>query len=333
MDFAFNTFLFFGKLYSTAVLVYSFRRKRCFASYIIRLLFLIMIPGLVLQSCEDMGAAFIIAVYVLVMCESVLSLATIWIHPGNRKTKERFACILAAVSLVSGIAINGWFASCLIEKNPVISQKVDEICERINTDWSVVSGLISSKEQSEDEYTVVYDEENTIANNMDTVLLLQEHEWEKLSVSEKKDVLNVILSIECRCLGINRKIKLEFRELGKETVGSYGYSSSTIYISSQLLEEGSAHENLDALCHEVFHAAEYQFVDIYLSLSEADRKSIFINHDLAETYLYELNNYIDGENDYSAYRNQRCEIDSRVYGAASVKDYYARIEKYLAEND
>ena len=50
--------------------------------------------------------------------------------------------------------------------------------------------------------------EQTIANNMDTILLLQEDEWEKLSAQERLDVLQAVANIEQRYLGLPNELNV-----------------------------------------------------------------------------------------------------------------------------
>lgn len=188
--------------------------------------------------------------------------------------------------------------------------------------------LLSSSESA----TETYGDEFTIAENIDTVLLLQEDEWKRLSLDERMDVLQCICNIEGNYLGLSKGIHIYASELDEYILGYYNNSASTIQISIDLLEVGDPYETLDTVCHEMFHAAQHRYVEIYEGLDDSSKNSYFLYN--ASVYVDEFKNYKSGRktDDIYEYYGQMCERDARSYAAMSVADYYQKISEYLDQN-
>lgn len=82
-----------------------------------------------------------------------------------------------------------------------------------------------------------YGEQYTIAANIDTVLLLQKEEWEKLDLDERMDVLQCICDIEGNCLGLDRGIHIYASKLDENCWGLPG----TAWIYRRRLSEKIGH--------------------------------------------------------------------------------------------
>lgn len=77
--------------------------------------------------------------------------------------------------------------------------------------------------------------EQTIANNMDTILLLQEDEWEKLSAQERLDVLQTVANIEQRYLGLPNELNVGVANLDANILGYYTDKTHEIIVSADSL--------------------------------------------------------------------------------------------------
>lgn len=170
-------------------------------------------------------------------------------------------------------------------------------------------------------------QEQTIANHMDTILLLQEEQWRQLTVDQQLDVLQTVANIECRYLGIPHELNVGAVPTDEDTYGFYVDSTYEIVISMASLLNDPPEEVLDTVCHEAYHSYQHCLVDIYDTL-DAESKDLRL-FQKAETYQEEFQNYSDGEDDFGSYYNQACESDARAYAADAVLDYYGRIEEYL----
>lgn len=100
----------------------------------------------------------------------------------------------------------------------------------------------------------------TVKNNIDMVRLLREEEWKELSPQQKLDVLGVVLNIEIRYLGLNHEVYLKSSVLNGETAAHYNHKDHEIVIDLGQLKTASAADVLDSLCHECFHAYQYQMI-------------------------------------------------------------------------
>lgn len=170
-------------------------------------------------------------------------------------------------------------------------------------------------------------QEQTIRNNMDTVLLLREKEWSRLSVKQRVDVLQCIANIEAHYLGLPHELNVIARDLTDDASGCYSDQTHTICISREHIREDSASSVLSTLCHEAFHSYEHRLVDEYNRIdTKARNLRIYEN---VSHYAAEFGEYIDGSEDFSEYYDQYCESDSRDYAEEAVNEYYRKISEYL----
>lgn len=167
----------------------------------------------------------------------------------------------------------------------------------------------------------------TIAENMDTILLLQEDQWFRLDASERLHILKTIADIEANYLGFP-EVTVCTAVLEKNTLGSYDDSTRTITLNLSRLVCEDASTILETLCHECYHAYQHRLVSVYNALDVQSRELLVFYE--ASKYNQEFANYIDGNEDYDAYYDQWCETDSREYARDAAEDYFRRIEKYLA---
>ena len=170
--------------------------------------------------------------------------------------------------------------------------------------------------------------EETINNNMKTILLLQEEKWESLSAQNRLDVLQVVANIECHYNGLPNEINVGVASLGEYTLGAYDDNTHTVFINIDHLKNDTAHSVLDTLLHEVYHSVEYRMLDVYETTNPNFRNlRIFGN---SRYYSDEFRDYKTGSNStYDEYFEQYSEADSRAYAKEGVQDYYKRIEEYI----
>lgn len=167
----------------------------------------------------------------------------------------------------------------------------------------------------------------TISNNIDTVLLLQEEEWNDLTTQEKLDALQTVANIEAHYLGLPNELNVGAANLGEYTLACYNDRTHTISIDLNHLENGSVYDVLDSCCHEAYHSYQHRLVEAYKSADE-QMKGLRI-YKPAIKYGEEFSDYSDGDYDYCSYYYQDCEMDARDYAEDAVDDYYRRIEAYL----
>lgn len=170
-------------------------------------------------------------------------------------------------------------------------------------------------------------EEQTISNNIDTVLKLQEEEWCSLSTKDKLDVLQCVANIEAHYLGISNELNVGAANMPEYTLACYSDSSHTIYINLEHLENDPVDEVLNSCCHEAYHSYQHRLVDAYNEASEEVQKLRIYRNTVH--YVDEFGAYVNGYEDFCSYYSQQCEKDARTYAEDAVEDYYSRINEYL----
>lgn len=170
----------------------------------------------------------------------------------------------------------------------------------------------------------------TISNNIDTILLLQEDKWNTLSLQEKLNTLQTVANIETHYLGLPNELHIGADNLGEGTLACYNDNTYTISIDLEHLENASVYDVLDSCCHEAYHSYQHRLVDAY-NLSEDSLRGLRI-YNSAGQYAQEFRNYNNGARNFTSYFFQHCEMDAREYAESAVMDYYSRIDEYINSN-
>lgn len=171
----------------------------------------------------------------------------------------------------------------------------------------------------------------TISNNMEEILQLQEEIWCGLTIEEKLNVLQIVADIERNYLGITNEINVGAANLEEHTLGCYRDSTHQIVISVDSLLKDPADVVLDTLLHEVRHCYQHRLAEVYQNASD-ELKELRIFEE-ASLYASEFASYVDGDEDYHSYYTQDCEVDAREYSQEALYDYYYKINEYLEENE
>lgn len=167
----------------------------------------------------------------------------------------------------------------------------------------------------------------TIADNIDTVLLLQEDLWCRLTINKKLNVLQTIANIEANYLGLPHELNVCVEDLEEPKLGCYKENTHMICLDLNHVQYDSAASVLDSLVHEAFHGYTECLIAAYESTDD-EFKNLKI-YDKTITYAEEYSNYTSGMDDIIGYYSQTCETDAREYAESAVKDYYYRIYEYL----
>lgn len=173
--------------------------------------------------------------------------------------------------------------------------------------------------------------DQTISNNIDKVLLLQDDTWAELTVSERLNVLQTIANIEQRYLGLPNELNVCAANLDERTLGYYSDNTHELVVSMDSLIYDSSWDVLDTVCHEAYHSYQHRLVEALYGADDKSRNLIGFRK--AYSYADEFENYINGEKDFCSYYFQDCECDAREYAESAVNDYYWRIKTYLEEGE
>ncbi len=165
-------------------------------------------------------------------------------------------------------------------------------------------------------------EKYTIAQNLDELCKLEEGTWETLDTGARLDLLQTVANIEDAYLGLPHELNVVAANLGDSIVGQYDDSTHTIAVSTDYLETHTAHEMLDTICHEAYHAYQHRVCDAHDALNDSYKDLLLFYR--AGIYEDEFANY-DGGDNFDVYYSQQVEVDSRNYAADAVEDYYMKI--------
>lgn len=182
-------------------------------------------------------------------------------------------------------------------------------------------------QEEKQESTASYQSDKwTIAQNVELLMNIKPERWERLSVEERMETLEVIKNIEMRYLGVCHEVSLEAAPLDGNKLGCFYTGVNKIVIDAEHLQNGSASELLNTLTHECHHAYTRQQVEVYQKLP-AEYKDMLLFH-VIKTYEEEYANYVNGTEDYAAYKLQLIEKHARDYAEEAVEDYYRALSKY-----
>lgn len=159
-----------------------------------------------------------------------------------------------------------------------------------------------------------------LSESAETIALLDEDSWSSITVQEKAGVLQKIANLERSNLGISNELNVCVANLEEEGLwGYYDDSTHEIVIDMDLLLNGSVQDALQCLLHEAFHSFEHRMVDLYEE-TDMSNKNLWIFRK-ANIYAEEFKYYNNGEDAYSDYYEQQCDIDARDFAEERVKFY------------
>ena len=170
----------------------------------------------------------------------------------------------------------------------------------------------------------------TLENNTDTLLHLEETIWENLSFQERLDVLQTVANIEAEYLGIPNELNVGASNLKENILGQYRDDTHEIIISLDSLMNDSAKKVLGTLCHEAYHSYQYRIVEVYYNADKHTQELKLFEK--ARSYLKEFSDYLNPDTNFEAYYQQECETDARNYAKTAVDKYYQYIFSNLGEN-
>ena len=162
--------------------------------------------------------------------------------------------------------------------------------------------------------------DSLLVDSIDKIGLLDEKSWTSLTVQEKVGVLQTIANLERSNLGVSNELNVCVVNLEEEgLLGCYDDSTYKIVIDMDLLLKGSAQDVLRCLVHEAFHSFQYRLLDLWKE-TDSNNKYLWIFRK-ANIYEEEFEHYNNGEEDFSEYYEQECEITARAYAEKRVEFY------------
>ena len=126
------------------------------------------------------------------------------------------------------------------------------------------------------------------------------------------------------------EIRLRFENLQEGRLG-YFDNKTHILVMNTLHLNDSCMQEMEALCHEVYHAYQYDLMMLYRRLKPAERQ-LYLFQPIGE-WENEIGDYADGlsEEDFSDYYAQQYERAARDY-AKETAVMYSLLIKDMAES-
>ena len=150
-----------------------------------------------------------------------------------------------------------------------------------------------------------------IAPNKDTILLLHDKNWERLTAQERLDVLQTCANIECTYLGIDPVPVMAEYMVFTELFGTFSEEKYTITINAKLLNGMDSTTVLNTLLHEVYHAYQHSVV----VNPSVDWDSEFVKNNMyfatANSWRKEFEDYQSGLDNFEGYYGQTLETYAR----------------------
>ena len=188
---------------------------------------------------------------------------------------------------------------------------------------TLFGGMIISANKSRVSYSAV--NEQLMEKNAEMLLKFRKENWEKLSIQEKLDALQVISDIEAEYLGLPYKIDVGAGNATYMTLAFYNDNNYEIVVNIDDLFKRSSWTLLNAICHEVYHSYQYRMLDIYHSADDSLKGMRFFGN--TASYAEEFSNYTHPEKDIVKYTNQVCENTAKAYANIREKTYRSMIEE------
>lgn len=140
-----------------------------------------------------------------------------------------------------------------------------------------------------------------------------EKKWKQMTEEEKLALLSAVADTENEYLHLSEDFKIVSETLGEKTLGIYVFEENKIAVSKNCLENYSLEDNINTVCHEAYHAFQNELVHAY--------RMGYIEDSVVESYHYEFDDYVNGDEDYDVYRDQQCEEDAREYAKKATRLY------------
>lgn len=176
------------------------------------------------------------------------------------------------------------------------------------------------------EYYCINDE-YTIENQIDELVKFDESTWINLTLQEKLVLMQIAANIEANYLGISHELNVVSITVADNVYGYYDYSKHLIVVNTTILENSNAYDVLETVCHEAYHAYQYQQVILFNQLDE-ESQSLLMFYEISLYKAEFEGGYIDGTDDFAGYYMQTCEVNAREYADEAVRSYKYWVNYY-----
>lgn len=175
-----------------------------------------------------------------------------------------------------------------------------------------------------------YYEDHGIEKNFDTIKRIYDNdEWQSLTTEQKHETVKAIFDCECKYLGVNNAVSLEFSDnlpssLYYEVRAQYDSNNRKVMIKDGLLDYDND-EVFMVIAEEVYHAYEHDMMELYSQTLTESQKSLWCFKDVG-AWIKNNDSYVIGSNSsYEAYESQPIEEAAKEYATYSWVSYMQNI--------
>jgi len=181
------------------------------------------------------------------------------------------------------------------------------------------AGKIGITEADQKLELVISERENLFETNEAYLRLWQDEEFSQLNKTEKMELFQKLADLECQYLGIDPVIVEQEKYENEKQRGYYSEYGRILSISKKLLDADRM-DALETLLHECHHAYAHDLVNyvVIADLLEKTELRMF-----REVYRLKdaFENYVEAEEDYTAYYWNPVEVEARAYAKERMEVY------------
>ncbi len=289
-----------------------------------------ILPVLVFEVVSMWRYSIVIRIVSMIVGIIAIALGIIW---ASKKVSQMKRVNLRREALIIKAARASRIICCLLLIGVCIYGK-SLIATHFAVSYSDIAYSLSES------YNDIPDYENSLTANIATVAKIDpDGGWGSLSIDEKTAVLETVVRIECRYLGMRDSApSLELAYLEEGLLGQYDNERDVITLSyNYVIDSGSSgYSVVQVLCHELYHRYQRYQVGLLQAIRDSDDTAKYANLlilDTAGVYEEEFSNYISPDDksvvSYYLYSSQKLERDAEKYGNAAVADYYEKIRSHI----
>ena len=158
--------------------------------------------------------------------------------------------------------------------------------------------------------------------------------YSELSLTQRLDIFQIIVNIECTyfCSSVAVPVKVKpISTVNGITYAYYNNGDETIYLNESVFNDLDDEDALYIVLHEVRHVYQYEQKKLYESVPNEFKSLSTLSG--AKECKEGLNKYIQSEEDYKGYKNQKIEQDAEAYAYVTSAEYLKLIKQYSSDAD
>lgn len=254
------------------------------------------------------GMAFLIpAVFILYQRHKVLQIPVTKNRDATlvRKKRKQYvrACAVPVMTLFYGMVIIPTFIH--------YSQFQKNMDDSMGKVWNLLWSEDAAKEQENVPIDICNLEEFRL------------HNWSNMKVEERLAVIRTTVDYQTNKLGIADVPVKTIREATEETLACFSPAEKEIFINVVYLASAPIDEVYETICHEVYHAYEYEIIDLIQDLKKNQEVDIARIPYFDQASLWETASKtysFDQAKSYEEYYNNDLEVSAREYAAKESKE-------------